>query len=62
MASATKEPLVMETHFGRFYCGDAHDKSARKQSGQQRCEPNAHPSWVGDGSPLVKRFQCFSNN
>ena len=52
----------METHFGNFYGGGAYDKSARKQSGQQRCEPNAHPSWVGDGSPLVKRLQCSSDN
>ena len=52
----------METHFGRFYRGDAYDKSARKQSGQPNCKPNAYPSRIRDGSPLVKRFQCFSNN
>ena len=57
-----KEPSVMETHFGRFFCGDAYDKSARKQSGQPGCEPNAHPSWVGDGSLLIKCFQCSSDN
>ena len=33
-----------------FLSGDAYDKSARKESGQPGCEPNAHPSWVGDGS------------
>jgi hypothetical protein len=52
----------METHLGSFYCGGAHDKSARKQSGQPGCEPNAHTSWVGDGSLLLKRLQCSSNN
>lgn len=28
---------VMETHFGRFYRGDAHDKTSRKQSWQPGC-------------------------
>src|ERR1700722_16517758 len=57
-----KEPLVTETHIGRFHRGDADDKTSRKESGQPECEPNADPPWIGDGSLLCKCLQCSSDN
>jgi hypothetical protein len=40
-----KEPPVMETHIGRFHCGDAHDKTERSarilvaQTGSSKLAP-----------------------
>jgi len=58
----SRRPLVIEPHLGGCDSCDACDEGARKQYWQPRCEPNAHPSWIGYGSFLVKRFQCSSNN
>ena len=55
-----KEPSVMETHLGRFFCGDAYDKSARKQSRATRMRAERLSVRGGDGSLLIKCFQCSS--
>jgi len=52
----------MKAHFDCCHRCQPKHKSARKQSGQPRCDSDSHSSRVGDSSPLVKRFECFSHN
>ena len=56
-----REVSVIEAHLGGCDSSDACDESARKQSRQPGCEPNAAPSRIGDGPILVKCLQRFSD-
>src|ERR1700716_718275 len=60
--SASLSLHLIQTHFGGCISGNACDEGARKQSWQQRCDPNTDSSWIGDGPFPVKRIQCFSDN